>query len=221
MVRAVIVHGMSVVPILHRDAHLVIVDKPAGVLVVPAPERSAATVVDRLTAQIGQRVFAVHRLDEDTTGALVLALDEAGRTGMEAMFRAHTVTRDYLALTTAAPSPPAGTIDSLLSEGADGIVRVTPRGGTRAITHYETLARRGRCTLVRCRLETGRRNQIRVHLAALGCPLAGDRKYGFRSRGDERYPRVMLHSWRVRFTHPILGQGIDLTVAPPEAVLQP
>lgn len=213
--------GMLVVPIVHRDDHLVIVDKPAGVLVVPAPDRRAATIVDLVGAQLGQRVQAVHRLDEDTTGALVLALDDAGRTGMEALFRSHAVTREYLALVGAAPSPAAGKIDSQLLESEDGIVRVVPRGGVRAITHYEVLQRRGRNTLVRCRLETGRRNQIRVHMAALGCPLAGDRKYGFRSRGDERFPRVMLHSWRIRFSHPVTGTIVELSVPPAEPELQP
>jgi 23S rRNA-/tRNA-specific pseudouridylate synthase len=70
-------------------------------------------------------------------------------------------------------------------------------------------------------LETGRRNQIRAHLAALGCPLAGDRKYGFRARPGERYPRVMLHSWRLKFRHPLLGQLVELAVLPAEAALRP
>jgi len=148
------------------------------------------------------RVLAVHRLDEDTTGAMVFALDDAARAAMEELFRRHAVAREYLALASAAPSPPAGRVESQLVEGDDGVVRVAARGGQRAVTHYETIARRERCTLLRCRLETGRRNQIRAHLAALGCPLAGDRKYGFRARGDERFPRVMLHSWRLRFAHP-------------------
>jgi hypothetical protein len=103
----------------------------------------------------------------------------------------------------------------------DGVVRVVARGGQRAVTHYESLDRRGRCTLVKCRLETGRRNQIRVHLAALGCPLAGDRKYGFRARADEHFARVMLHSWRMRFVHPTTGARLELTAPPPEPELRP
>ncbi|MBZ0153500.1 MAG: RluA family pseudouridine synthase [Planctomycetes bacterium] len=207
--------------VLHRDDHLVVVHKPAGVLVVPAPGRAAPTLIDRLGRQLGQRVFAVHRLDEQTTGALVVAITESARAAMEELFRRHAVERDYLALVAAAPSPPAGTIESQLEEGADGIVRVVRRGGQTAITHYETLSRRGRCVLVRCRLETGRRNQIRAHLAALGCPLAGDRKYGFRAREGERFPRVMLHSWRLAFDHPLTTQRVAVVVAPAEAELQP
>lgn len=212
---------MQRLPILHRDEHLVIVDKPPGLLVVPAPERRGPTLVDVVGGQLGCRVQAVHRLDEDTTGVMVVALSDEGRAGMETLFRAHAVERDYLALVAATPSPPAGKIESALQEGADGVMRVVTKGGERAVTHYETITRRGSGALVRCRLETGRRNQIRAHLAALGCPLAGDRKYGFRARHGERYPRVMLHSWRLRFTHPLTGEPIEQTVAPREPELQP
>ncbi|MBP8301813.1 MAG: RluA family pseudouridine synthase [Planctomycetes bacterium] len=208
-------------PILFQDDHLVVVDKPAGFLVVPAPGRRGPTVVDLVSQQLGTRVQAVHRLDEETTGALVLALDDAARTGMEELFRRHAVDRSYLALAGAAPSPPAGRIESRLQEDAGGVMRVVQRGGERAITHYETLERRGRCCLLVCRLETGRRNQIRAHLAALGCPIAGDRKYGFRSRGDENFRRVMLHSWRLRFEHPLRGTEVAVAVLPQEEQLIP
>ena len=209
------------VPVVYQDDHIVVVDKPAGVLVVPAPARTGRTVVDLLVRQLQRPVFAVHRLDEDTTGALVLALDDQSRSGMEALFEAHAVDRRYLALVSSTPSPPSGRIESNLQEGADGIVRVVSRGGQRAVTHYETRGRRQRCALVVCRLETGRRNQIRVHMAALGCPVAGDRKYGFRARSDERFARVMLHSWRVSFSHPITGRPVEVETVPPERELAP
>ncbi|MCA8948753.1 MAG: RluA family pseudouridine synthase [Planctomycetes bacterium] len=209
------------VPLLYEDAHLAIVDKPANVLVVTAPGRREPTLVDLLRRQLGGVVEAVHRLDEQTTGAIVVARDAAGRAGMEALFRRHAVERDYLALVTAAPSPPAGSVESQLREDAGGVMRVVPRGGERAVTHYETLCRRDRCTLVRCRLETGRRNQIRAHFAAMGCPIAGDRKYGYRRRADEAFARVMLHSWRVAFRHPVTGQQIAVEAPPPEPELQP
>lgn len=212
---------MVVVTILHRDDHLVVVDKPAGVLVVPAPGRKGPTVVDLVATGLGSQVHAVHRLDEETTGALVLALDQDTRAGMEGLFREHAVERVYLALLASAPSPPAGRVESRLRDGPDGIVRVVATGGERAVTHYETLDRRGRCCLVSCRLETGRRNQIRVHMAALGCPVAGDRKYGFRARPGEVFRRVMLHSWRLRFRHPVNGGTVAVVAAPAEAELQP
>lgn len=212
---------MGPVSILHDDEHLLVVNKPAFVLVVAAPGRNQPTLIDLLSQQCQQRLLAVHRLDEDTTGALVVARTEAGRAAMETLFRAHAVEREYLALCSAAPNPPAGTIESNLAEGPGGIVQVVQRGGERAVTHYETLERRERCTLVRCKLETGRRNQIRVHLAALGCPLAGDRKYGYRQRAGERFERVMLHSHRLTFRHPLLGTPIAVQVAPREPQLRP
>jgi len=209
------------VAVLHRDDHLLIVDKPAGILVVPAAGRTEPSMVDVLTKQLGQRVSAVHRLDEDTTGCLAFAFDEQAKAALDRTFRDHAAERDYLALTTAVPSPESGCIESHLEEGPDGIVRVVRRGGRRAVTHYATVARRGRGSLVRCRLETGRRNQIRVHLAALGCPVAGDRKYGYRARPGERYTRVMLHSWSLKLAHPITGQPVEVVCEPREAELQP
>lgn len=212
---------MEPILVLYADDHLVVVDKPQGVLVVTAPGRRQLTLVDLLRRQLGGMVEAVHRLDEDTTGAIALARDQAGRTGMEGVFRGHTAEREYLALVTAAPSPPAGRIEAQLREDPAGVMRVVPRGGERAITHYETIERRGRCTLLRCRLETGRRNQIRAHLAALGSPVVGDRKYGYRRRADESFPRVMLHSWRLAFRHPVTGIEVDVTAAPRESELKP
>ena len=177
---------MAAIPILHQDDHLLVVHKPASVLVVNAPGRRGKTVLDLLADQLGARVYAVHRLDEGTTGALVIALTEAGRDAMDPLFREHAVQREYLALVSGRPSPAAGRIESQLRE-QDGMVRVVSHGGQLAITDYETLDRRGRLTLVCCRLATGRRNQIRVHMQALGCPIAGDRKYGYRARGDEAW----------------------------------
>lgn len=214
-------HAAGKVRVLHHEDGLVVVDKPAGVLVVPAPGRSGTTLVDLVGRQFGCRALAVHRLDEDTTGAMIVSLDEDVRIALDAMFRDHAVEREYLALLSAAPSPHAGRIEAALIEGEDGIVRVAARGGQKAVTHYETIGRRGRCTLVRCRLETGRRNQIRAHMAALGCPLAGDRKYGFRNRDSESFPRVMLHSWKLRFQHPRTASDIDITTEPSEDVLRP
>ena len=211
---------MTRIGILHEDDHLLVIDKPAGVLVVSAPGKSGPTLLDLLSSQQGYRVQAVHRIDEGTTGALVVVKNDAARTAMEELFRTHAVERFYLALVTGTPSPAAGIIQSQLDENGD-VVRVVQRGGRTAITRYETLARRGRFCLVRCQLETGRRNQIRAHMQALGCPLAGDRKYGFRVRTGESFPRPMLHSWRLSFRHPLLGTEVRAEAIAPEAVLRP
>lgn len=210
-----------VATVLRREQGLVVVDKPPGVLTVPAPGRGGSTMLDLVGQLVGCRVFAVHRLDEETSGAMIFALDEETKVALEEMFRSHAIERHYLALLASAPSPAAGRIDGPLAVDSSGMVRVVRTGGQKAITHYETIERRGRCCLVRCRLETGRRNQIRAHMAAMGCPLAGDRKYGFRARVGESFPRVMLHSWLLRFRHPATNAEVEVVVAPQELELQP
>lgn len=211
--------GMSI-PVLYEDEHIVIVDKPAGMLVVNAPGRRRPTVVDVVGRQLGQRVFAVHRLDEDTTGVLVLARNADSRRALDGMFRAHAIERVYLALVSRAPSPLAGTIESRLIE-ADGLMRSVIGRGQHAVTHYETRERRQHAALVECRLETGRRNQIRVHMAEIGCPIVGDRKYGWRRGRGVDADRPLLHAWRVRLRHPITGSRLAVEAPPAETLLQP
>jgi 23S rRNA pseudouridine1911/1915/1917 synthase len=165
----------------------------------------------------------VHRLDEDTTGVIVLARGADARAPLEDLFREHRARRTYLALVARVPSPPAGRIESRLEVGRDGIVRsVTGGRGERAVTTYRTLARRGRHALLECELETGRRNQIRAHLAELGCPLVGDRKYGWRApAGEPRPARPLLHAWRIEFEHPWTGALVRVECSPAEPELAP
>ena len=171
---------------------------------------------------MSDRVFAVHRLDEDVTGVLVLAARESAREPLEQMFRSHRAERLYLALLSRAPSPPAGRIESKLREDPSGLVRSVEGGpGQKAITEYRTLKRVDHYTLVECRLLTGRRNQIRVHMADLGCPIVGDRKYGFRSRGGTQFKRLLLHAHTVRFPHPITGAEVFVRAEPAEKELVP
>jgi RluA family pseudouridine synthase len=208
------------IPILHADEHLLVVAKPPRMLVVSAPGRKGPTVVDVLQKQLGCRVYPVHRLDEDVTGVLVLAATQTARTALEQLFRVHEIGRTYLALLSRAPDPPAGRIESRLREGRDGIVRSVLRGsGEPAVTLYRSLHRVGRHTLVECTLETGRRNQIRVHMADLGCPIVGDRKYGFRVRQGGSHSRLLLHAERVTFSHPFGGHRVDIVVDAEEAEL--
>ncbi|MFO1054219.1 MAG: RluA family pseudouridine synthase [Planctomycetota bacterium] len=211
------------IPILWTDALFVVVAKPAGCLVVGAPGRSGPTLIDRLTRQLGERMVAVHRLDEDTTGTLVVARGVEARKEIEPIFRAHAAERVYLALVARVPSPSAGRIESKLAVGDDGVVRSTgAKQGERAVTVYRTIARRDEGALLECRLETGRRNQIRAHLAELGAPIVGDRKYGWRARASGLRPsRPMLHAWRIAFDHPRTGARITVEAPPVEDELRP
>jgi len=202
---------MAAAKILFSDDHVVAVDKPPRMLVVPAPGHSAPTLVDVVQQQLGTRLFAVHRLDRDTTGVLLLARTAAARAALEERFREHRIERVYLAVVSRVPSPTAGRIESNLRENARGVVQSVERGpGRRAVTEYETLRRLDRGALVECRPETGRRNQIRVHMADLGCPIVGDRKYGYRVRGGETASALMLHAWKLAMDHPFSGRRLEL-----------
>lgn len=207
------------VPVLFADEHLLVVSKPAGILVVPAPGRSAATLLDVLQKLRSERLYPVHRLDEETTGVMVVARTLAAKAALEELFTRHDLERVYVALVERMPNPAAGRLESRLSEDERGIMRSVPKGGEKAVTHYRALCRRGRYVLVECTLETGRRNQIRAHLSELGCPVAGDRKYGFRRRPGDRFPRVMLHAQRLAFRHPMTGAELRFEVAAPEPEL--
>ena len=201
--------------ILHEDATLLVVDKAPGVLTVGHPGRAERCLLDDLRRD-GHKVAPVHRLDRETSGALLLCLDPAHRQALEQAFRRREVEKDYLALVTGVPSPARAVIDvPILDEGAAARI---DRRGQRAISRYELLeklpGRRGGAALLRVAIDTGRHNQIRLHLSHIGHPLLGDRKYGPRpTAGDPSPPRTLLHAARLALVHPATGR--KLTVEAP------
>ncbi len=207
------------VDILYQDDHMLVVDKPPHMLVVHAPGRRSPTIVDAVARQVGTSAYPVHRLDEDTSGVLALAKTPEARKLLEEIFRRHRAERIYLALLSHSPSPPAGRIESRLVEKGGRMCSVE-KGGDVAVTHYKVLRRVDRFTLVECRLETGRRNQIRVHMADINCPVVGDRKYGYRSRHGGSFSRAMLHAWRLVLPHPVTGKRLEVVADPSEVQLQ-
>ena len=205
--------------ILHRDATLVVVDKAPGVLTVGAPGSKQRCLLDDLRRD-GLAVAPVHRLDKETSGVLLLCLDKAQRAALEQLFRTRSVTKEYLALVHGRPASPVGTLDlPILDKGATAQV---DRRGRPAQTRYEVLESLGGVSLVKLQPTTGRHNQIRVHMAYIGHPLVGDRKFGQRPRsrgprGDDREARrTLLHASRLAFEHPLGGRPLDLTCEPPE-----
>jgi 23S rRNA pseudouridine1911/1915/1917 synthase len=205
--------------VLYEDDDVLIVDKPAGLLTVPTEEREKDTLWSRalhyLQHRYGGRPHAgiVHRLDKDTSGALVFARNRAALHELQDRFRTHAIDREYVALVEGAPKD-SGTFDAdLVREG--GLRRSVARPGQegrRAVTRYRTLERFGTASLVSVRPETGRTHQIRVHFSAAGHPVLGDRVYG----NAKLAPRQMLHARRLGFPHPRTGEQVSAQSPLPE-----
>jgi 23S rRNA pseudouridine1911/1915/1917 synthase len=198
-----------------EDEHLLVVDKPAGVVVHPGQGRRTGTLVQALAGQVAggpdpERPGVVHRLDRDTSGLLLLARSDAVLQALQAALRAREITREYLALVEGRPAARSGTIDAPL--GRDRRVRTRVSTDTdeprEAVTRFETERVLPDSTLLRVRLETGRTHQIRAHLLAIGHPVAGDPEYG--RAGLHGLERQFLHAGRLAFTHPVTGAALDL-----------
>ena len=200
-------------PVLYRDDHLLVVDKPAGLLVHPVPGYSGPTLVHGLLHEIGGeglRPGIVHRLDRDTSGLLVVARDDRTLARLQSLLRRRRIHRSYSALVRGRPASRRGTIEAPIGRDRRDPTRISLDSDVAkpAVTHF-TIAElcEGR-TLLDVELETGRTHQIRVHLAAIGCPVVGDRVYG---HGPELgLERQFLHAARLRFPHPWTGEEIDV-----------
>ena len=204
-------------PILYQDRDLIAIDKPAGLLTVGHEGERQRTAYRLLsdTLRDGSRekkLFVVHRLDRDTSGAVLFARNEAMKRSLQEDWDALVRERIYLAVTAGAPEREEGVVRSWLKETSTRVVYSAGpgSGGKEAVTRYRVLSRAGEYALVRVALDTGRKNQIRVHMADLGCPVAGDRKYG---DGGGPMDRLALHAPRLTLTDP--RTGAPLTVAAP------
>ena len=225
--------------ILFEDAHLIVLDKPAGLVVHPAPGNQDGTLVNALLAHCGdslpgiggeKRPGIVHRLDKDTSGVMVVAKTEAALTTLSARFAARDIERAYLALCWGLPSPASGEVEAPIGRDPRERTRMAVVGhhGKAALTRYRTerhwaLA----ASLLECRLATGRTHQIRVHLAHIGHPLVGDPVYLRRLPAAARrlaeparqalmdFPRQALHAWLLGFAHPVTGQPLRFETAMP------
>ena len=204
--------------IVFEDEHLLVVDKPAGMVVHPAAGNLDGTLVNALLHHCaGQlsgiggvaRPGIVHRIDKDTSGLLVVAKSDRAHEGLARQFKAHSITRRYLAITSGRPSPPAGTVDAPLARSpGDRKKMAIVKGGKRAVTHYRALQLLRKSALVEYRLETGRTHQVRVHMASLGHPLLGDPVYARVSNLREvlatlNFRRQALHAAELGFIHPV------------------
>jgi 23S rRNA pseudouridine1911/1915/1917 synthase len=213
--------------IVHEDRWLVVVDKPAGLVVHPAAGHEAGTLVNALLAHcrdlrgIGGelRPGIVHRIDKDTSGLLVVAKDDATMGALGAAFKAHDIERVYEAFVVGKPPGPGGRIDTLYGRDPKDRKKFSSRvrAGKRAVTNWRVVERLGGAARVEARLETGRTHQVRVHLAALGCPLLGDKTYGRTPREVALKPiaealgRQALHARQLGFLHPATGKTMSFS----------
>jgi 23S rRNA pseudouridine1911/1915/1917 synthase len=198
----------------YQDEHLLVVDKPAGVVVHPARGHASGTLAQALAgvARGGEkgRAGIVHRLDRDTSGLLVVARSPEAHGRLKAALQGREITREYLALVEGRPPARRGTIDAPI--GRDRRVRTRMSTATddprEAVTHFEIERALASTTLLRVRLETGRTHQIRAHLLAIGHPVAGDPEYG--RPGLLGLERQFLHAARLAFAHPVTGAAVDV-----------
>lgn len=221
--------------VVFEDEHLLVVNKPAGMVVHPAAGNPDGTLVNALLHHCkGQlsgingvaRPGIVHRIDKDTSGLLVVAKSNAAHEGLARQFADHSITRRYLAVCAGHPNPPSGTVSGRLgrSDKDRKKMAMLPDNSTRgkhAVTHFETLKRLDHCALIECRLETGRTHQVRVHCASIGHALLGDPVYGrtpkpLRALLDRlELRRQALHAARLGFIHPISGESLDFSAELP------
>jgi 23S rRNA pseudouridine1911/1915/1917 synthase len=199
-----------------EDDHLLVIDKPAGVVVHPAPGHRSKTLVEALAPEGGSwRPHVVHRLDRDTSGLMLVAKDEQTAEELRRAIKGREVVREYLALVKGRPAAKAGTIDAPIGRDPRRRTRMSTRAtrAREARTHFEVEELLEGFTLVRARLETGRTHQIRAHFAAAGTPVCGDPEYG--GKGLLGLERQFLHSARLSFVHPHGGRRVELSSALP------
>jgi 23S rRNA pseudouridine1911/1915/1917 synthase len=201
----------------YEDEHILVVDKPAGLVVHPAPGHAGGTLVHGLLAydveggEEPERPGIVHRLDRDTSGLLVVARSPAAHRRLQELVQAREMTREYFALVVGRPRSRSGTIDAPIGRDRHDPLRQsldtdTPR---EAVTRFEVEELLRRHALLRVRLETGRTHQIRVHLAAIDLPVAGDTVYG--RPGELGLERQFLHAARLAFPHPVTAEPVDVS----------
>src|SRR5690349_11149337 len=215
--------------VVFEDEHLLVVDKPAGLVVHPAAGNRDGTLVNALLHHCGgslsgiggvARPGIVHRIDKDTSGLLVVAKTDVAHEGLAKQFAAHSIDRRYLAIVSGVPQAAEGKVDAPLARSSTNrkkIAVVEGSRGKRAVTHWRRLERLRDSALVECRLETGRTHQVRVHMASIGHPLLGDPVYGRSGKTHGKvlkelgFHRQALHAAELGFTHPVTKNRISFS----------
>ena len=206
------------VPVVFEDEHLIVVDKPAGLVVHPGAGNPSGTLVNALLSRgvsggdDADRPGVVHRLDRDTSGLMVVAKGEPAYSGLVGMMSRREVERVYRAVVLGAGLPETGTVDSPVGRDPDNPTFMTAGLGKHAVTHFERIGEADGYAMLRVRLETGRTHQIRVHLSAIGHPVYADPLYGTPVPGR----RLWLHAEKLSFRHPTTGEEHEFEAPIPE-----
>jgi 23S rRNA pseudouridine1911/1915/1917 synthase len=207
--------------VVYEDEDFAVINKPPGMVVHPAPGHHTGTLVHALLGRGGNwsavggvmRPGIVHRLDKGTSGLIVVARNDASHRALSSQLKDRSLSRTYMAIVRGPMKDDAGELEGPIGRDPKERKRMAVvSGGRFARTRYQVVERRGGHTLLRCDLDTGRTHQIRVHLAALGHPVAGDAEYG---GGEAGAARPMLHAWRLRLRHPRTGIEMSFEAAPP------
>ena len=210
----------AAVNVIYEDHHLLVVDKPAGVVAHPTYKQTSGTVLNALLWHLRDRGSItpgiLTRLDKDTSGLMVVALSPGVHAAMQREAAAGRIRKQYLAAVAVTPDPRSGTITLALARDPSDRRRVVPSAdGAPSETRYEVLSTSPRGALVRCELVTGRTHQIRAHLSARGWPIVGDRVYG---TADDRIGRQALHAWRVSMPHPVTHAAMSFEAPLPAEI---
>ncbi len=212
--------------VVFEDADVIVINKPRGLVVHPAPGHPDGTLVNALLWHCGdslsgiggeKRPGIVHRIDMDTSGLLIVAKNDYAHQHLSAQLSDHSLARTYEAVVYGRVKEDSGTVDAPIGRHPIDRKRmaIVAKGGREAVTHYEVIARYRGYTHIRCRLETGRTHQIRVHMEKLGHPLVGDMVYG-RKRAEKGLEGQCLHARELRFIHPRSGEEVHLVTELPE-----
>jgi 23S rRNA pseudouridine1911/1915/1917 synthase len=217
--------------ILYEDEHMIVVNKPPGMVIYPAAGNKSGTLMNALVSKCNKlssvgaplRPGVVHRLDKDTSGAIVIAKDDAAYHNLVTQFKERKVEKHYLALIFGSLKEPRGEIRTLIGRSRWNRKKMSVKTdrGKEAITQFEVIKRFRSATLVRIRIITGRTHQIRVHFSSRGHPVLGDKTYGKKTEltmGEESivFPRQMLHACSIKLAHPVSGMPMEFTAPIPE-----
>ena len=212
--------------IVYEDKHMLVVNKPQGMVVHPAAGNYEGTLVNALMAYCGDNLSGIngvlrpgilHRIDKDTSGLLLVAKDDKAHIGLSEQIKEHSLTREYICLVHGKIKTDSGTIDAPIGRDEKNRKKmtITQKNSRSAVTHFFVLERFDKYTLVRCRLETGRTHQIRVHMSKNGHPIVGDMVYG-RKKEEFKTNGQLLHAFKVGYIHPVSGEYMEFTRPLPE-----